>query len=174
MNRPASRGFSLTELLVVLALIGGLVAIVLPVSRWAVGRSRAAGCLSNLRQIGIGLEAYLQDQNQILPELAAGRKSLSEDVPVLDTVLADYLPGREVFHCPADHEIFKKSGCSYLWNTTQNGRHRSRLAFFGESGQIARIPLVTDKEAWHPGDPGVNFLYADLSASTKVQFTASP
>jgi len=174
MNRSVCRGFSLTELLVVLALVGALAAIVLPVGRWAVGRSRAAGCLSNLRQIGIGLEAYLQDNNQILPELAAGRQSRSEDLPVLDTVLAGYLPGRDVFRCPADREVFEESGCSYLWNTTQNGRHRTRLEFFGEAGEAARIPLVTDKEAWHPGDPGVNFLYADLSASTKVQFTASP
>jgi prepilin-type processing-associated H-X9-DG protein len=30
--------------------------------------------------------------------------------------------------------------------------------------------LISDKESWHPGESGVNFLYADLSASTKVNF----
>jgi prepilin-type N-terminal cleavage/methylation domain-containing protein len=164
------RGFSLTELLVVLAIIAALAAIVLPVGRSVLARSRSAACLSNLRQIGTGLEAYLQDNGQTMPELAAGRKSKSEDLPVLDTVLAEYVPSREVFHCPADHEIHEKSGSSYVWNTTQNGRHRTRLEFFGTAGEAKRIPLVTDKEAWHPGDPGVNFLYADLSASTQVHF----
>jgi prepilin-type N-terminal cleavage/methylation domain-containing protein len=172
MKRPF-RGFTLTELLVVLAIIAALAAIVLPVGRSVLARSRSAACLSNLRQIGTGLEAYLQDNSQTLPELAAGRKSKTEDLPVLETVLAEYLPGQAIFHCPADQEIFDKSGSSYLWNTTQNGRHRTRLQFFGAAGEAKRIPLVTDKEAWHPGDPGVNFLYADLSASTKVNFGVS-
>jgi prepilin-type N-terminal cleavage/methylation domain-containing protein len=169
MKRP-SRGFTLTELLVVLAILGALAALVIPAGRGVLARSRSAACLGNLRQIGTGLEAYLQDNNQLMPELAAGRKSKSEDVPVLESALAPYLPNQEVFHCPADSVEFKKSGSSYFWNTTQNGRHRSRLEFFGTAGETKRIPLVTDKEAWHPGESGVNFLYADLSASTQVQF----
>lgn len=168
--KPSPRGFTMTELLVVLAILAALVAFVIPAGRGVLARSRSAACIGNLRQIGSGLEGYLQDNNQLMPDLAAGRKSKSEDLPVLDTALADYLPNPEVFHCPADSEEFKKSGSSYFWNTTQSGRHRSRLQFFGSGGASQRIPLVTDKEAWHPGEPGVNFLYADLSASTKVHF----
>ena len=44
------------------------------------------------------------------------------------------------------------------------------LLIFGKTGQDNRIPLISDKEPWHPGESGVNFLYADLSASTKVNF----
>ena len=171
ITRP---GFTLTELLVVLAILGALAAIAIPVGRSVLARSRTAGCLSNLRQIGVGLEAYLQDNNQVMPAVPAGRKSKAEDVPVLETELATYLPDPSVFHCPADHEIFEKSGCSYIWNSSQSGRHRLRLEFFGKTGQDNRIPLVSDKESWHPGESGVNFLYADLSASTKVNFGVSP
>jgi prepilin-type N-terminal cleavage/methylation domain-containing protein len=163
-------GFTLTELLVVLAILGALAAFAIPAGRAVQARSRTAGCLSNLRQIGVGLEAYLQDNNQILPDIAAGRKSKAEDVPVLETALASYLPDSKVFHCPADHKIYEKSGCSYIWNSSQSGRHRLKLEFFGKTGQDNRIPLISDKESWHPGASGVNFLYADLSASTKVNF----
>jgi prepilin-type N-terminal cleavage/methylation domain-containing protein len=167
-------GFTLTELLVVLAILGALAAIAIPVGRSVLARTHTAACLSNLRQIGVGLEAYLQDNNQVMPEIAAGRRSKAEDVPVLETALASYLPDPAIFRCPADHEIFAESGCSYIWNSSQSGRHRLKLEFFGKAGQDNRIPLVSDKEAWHPGESGVNFLYADLSASTKVQFGVSP
>jgi prepilin-type N-terminal cleavage/methylation domain-containing protein len=163
-------GFTLSELLVVLAILGALAAISIPAGRAVLARSRTAGCLSNLRQIGIGLESYLQDNNQTMPDIAAGRKSKAEDVPVLETALATYLPDSKVFKCPADHKIHEASGCSYIWNSSQSGRHRLKLEFFGKTGQDNRIPLISDKESWHPGESGVNFLYADLSASTKVNF----
>ncbi|MCW1887852.1 type II secretion system GspH family protein [Luteolibacter flavescens] len=168
--RRAGTGFTITEVLVVIAILAVLVAIAVPLGRSAVARSHSAACISNLRQIGVGLEAYLQDHTQRMPEIEAGRKGKNEDKPVLETELASYLTNPEVFHCPADHECYEKSGCSYIWNSSQSGRHRLQLVFFGKEGDDPRIPLISDKEDWHPGDSGVNFLYADLSASSKVEF----
>jgi prepilin-type N-terminal cleavage/methylation domain-containing protein len=163
-------GFTLTEVIIVLAIIVALAAIAFPIGKSILAKSRSAACLSNLRQIGTALEAYLQDHAQTMPQIAAGRKGKGEDTPVLETELASYLSNPESFHCPADHKCFEASGCSYLWNSSQSGRHRLQLVFFGKEGSDRRIPLVTDKEDWHPGESGVNFLYADLSASSKVEF----
>jgi prepilin-type N-terminal cleavage/methylation domain-containing protein len=170
------RGFTLTEMLVVLAIVAALAAISVPLIRMGLRSSHKAACLSNLQQIGIGLESYLQDHNQRMPVLAAGRKSRSEDLPVLEVVLKPYLQSEKVFHCPADSEIFEESGSSYLWNTTQNGLPRSKLSFFGQEGDLSKIPLVIDKESWHGGgeDQGSNFLYADYSASNRLKFSVSP
>ena len=76
------------------------------------------------------------------------------------------------FHCPADKKEFQKSGSSYLWNSTQNGRHVSQLVFFGVKGRPDRIPLIYEKETWHPS--GMNFLFADMSSSNKLRFAAAP
>ena len=165
-----AHGITLTALLVALFIIAALAAISFPIGRAILARTRSAACISNLRQIGVALESYLQDNAQTMPAIAAGRKSKAEDTPVLETELASYLPNPEAFHCPADHEVFARSGCSYLWNSTQSGRNRRNLEFFGKTGIDQRIPLVTDKEDWHPGESGVNFLYADLSASSQVKF----
>ena len=62
-------GFTLTEMLIVLAIVAVLVGISFPLIKSGVRASHRAGCLSNLQQIGIGLEAYLQDHNQRMPEL---------------------------------------------------------------------------------------------------------
>lgn len=168
MNR---RGFTLVELLVVLLIVAALAGIAWPLIRSGVRSADKAACLSNLRQVGTGLELYLQEHGQTMPELEAGRRSRNEDVPVLETALIDYVENERVFECPADSEQFARSGSSYLWNTTQNGLHVTRLSFFG-TDDATRIPLIIDKESWHGGSS--NFLYADQTAESRLRFVVSP
>jgi prepilin-type N-terminal cleavage/methylation domain-containing protein len=174
MKMKDQRGFTLTELLIVIGIIVALAALIFPIARSAIGKARQVSCLGNLRQIGIGIESYLQDHNDTMPTIAAGRSNKQDESPVLETVLKEYLPNEEVFHCPEDKQDFAKSGSSYLWNSTQSGRNKLSLKFFGIVGDSSRIPLVTDKEAWHPGKQGVNILYADYSASKDVKFATTP
>lgn len=172
--RPPTRGFTLTEALVVAAIIAALVALAVPVTRYAAGRARATACLGQLRSIGVALESWLQDHQDRMPELEAGRRSKDEDIPVLDNTLRVYLTAADAFRCPADHGHFEGSGSSYLWNSTQSGRHKLQLEFFGSEGDPRLIPLVTDKEAWHPGKAGFNILYADYRVTNELRFQAGP
>ena len=55
------QGFTLVELLAVLAIVGVLAGILIPVVAGVRDRSRTAACASNLRQIGIGFRVYLAD-----------------------------------------------------------------------------------------------------------------
>ncbi|MFM2170970.1 MAG: hypothetical protein RI957_1199 [Verrucomicrobiota bacterium] len=178
MHCPASyrcrHGFTLVEILVVVGIIVALAALIVPLSRSFIAKSRQASCLGNLRQIGIGIESYLQDHNDTMPNLEAGRQSRSDDLPVMDNTLNEYLSSEDVFHCPEDKVHFKASGSSYLWNSTQSSRNKNRLVFFNVSGDSSRIPLVTDKEGWHPGETSVNILYADYSATKEFKFLTSP
>jgi prepilin-type processing-associated H-X9-DG protein/prepilin-type N-terminal cleavage/methylation domain-containing protein len=61
-------GFTLAELLVVIALVTILAAILLPVLGAARERARQTACLSNLRQIGQAQILYLQDWDDRLPD----------------------------------------------------------------------------------------------------------
>lgn len=162
------RGFTLVELLVVLAIVAALAGIGIPLTRSVIGKSREASCLNNLRSLGVGLQSYLQDHNNLMPELKAGRASKTEEAPVLDVVLLPYLATADAFRCPADSKEFEKSGCSYLWNSTQSGLPFTQLSFFGIKDRPDRIPLIVDKDSWHPS--GTNYLYADLSSSNKSRF----
>ncbi len=63
----SKKGFTLIELLVVIAIIAILAAILFPVFAQAREKARAASCLSNLKQIGLGIMQYVQDYDETYP-----------------------------------------------------------------------------------------------------------
>ena len=94
-------GFTLIELLVVIAIIAILAAVLLPVLDQAKKRGEQAGCINNLREIGLAVSMYPSDFNGVYPNC------LTKQVPgnayyVWQPRLLPYAGGgRKVFHCPA-------------------------------------------------------------------------
>lgn len=61
------RAFTLIELLVVISIISVLAAILFPVFARARENARRTSCLSNLKQIGLGMMMYAQDYDETYP-----------------------------------------------------------------------------------------------------------
>ena len=66
-NRYGGRAFTLVELLVVIAIITVLAALLLPAFASAREKGRRTVCVSNLRQVGIAIQIYSQDNNGRIP-----------------------------------------------------------------------------------------------------------
>jgi prepilin-type N-terminal cleavage/methylation domain-containing protein/prepilin-type processing-associated H-X9-DG protein len=65
--------FTLIELLVVIVIIAILAGIALPVFQKAQERGRAVNCLANMRQLGLGMTSYFNDNDdQMFPNAGAG------------------------------------------------------------------------------------------------------
>jgi prepilin-type N-terminal cleavage/methylation domain-containing protein len=66
-NRTRQRAFTLIELLAVIAIIGILAALLLPVLAGARRKACRIGCVNNLRQTGAGSMMYASDYSDVLP-----------------------------------------------------------------------------------------------------------
>ncbi len=167
MKRTA---FTLVELLIVLAIVGVLIGVVVPVYGRVVESGRAAKCVSNLRQIGAALGLYLGEHNLQMPTLVSGRTSVNEGGAAVDNTLDAYTQGKGVFACPSDNGEAARSGTSYYWNVALNGQSAGGLNFFQNYNQT-EIPILADKAAYHPYlENKVNLLYADGHAEKTFTF----
>jgi type II secretory pathway pseudopilin PulG len=97
-------GFSLLELLVVTALLGTLVALLMPAFNQARERSRAALCVGHLRQIGQATLMYHDEQGQLPASNLPGYLLWNGLSFVLygDIVLSHGRDMAKVFYCPSD------------------------------------------------------------------------
>ena len=171
-RHPRRSAFTLVELLVVVAVIAIIGALAFPAYQRVVESGRATACTSNLRQLGVALAVYLGEHDNIMPTLKTARAAITEDVPVIDNTLDKYAPAKGVFACPADRSGFAaRTGTSYIWNVTLNGQALAALNFLGLVEDHSHIPVMMDKEGFHPylADK-VNILYADGHATKDVKF----
>ena len=115
--------FTLIELLVVIGIIGILAALLFPVFSRGKESARGVSCLSNLHQIGIGLQLYVGDNANRLPTIVEWSSSTDTNSPLINRVLFHHVGNSNVFKCVSDRQgIFEATGSSYSWNFLLNGR----------------------------------------------------
>src|SRR5262245_20016287 len=161
------RAFTLIELLVVIAIIGILAALLIPVFSRGKEAARGTACLSNLHQIGVGLQLYVQDSQNRMPIMADASTDPAANTngPPINRVLFSYIGSSNVFRCPSDRiGLFETTGSSYSWNFLLNGQNADHLRVFGLDFKQHEIPVVFDKEDFHRArgqNKARNYLFAD-------------
>jgi prepilin-type N-terminal cleavage/methylation domain-containing protein len=161
------RAFTLIELLVVIAIIAILAAMLMPVLSRGKERGRTAVCLSNLHQIGIALQIYIDQNNNHLPFMQdRSTNSMTTNIyPSVDIVLKNQLGSPNILRCPSDNEmLFELTGSSYAWNVLLNGQDAANPNLMNLTDSVGKVPVFFDKDQFHllngPAH-AINFLYAD-------------
>ena len=160
--RPRNTGYTLLELLIVLALTASLMAMLFPVFARVREKGRATTCLSNLRQIGMAMAMYAQDADDLYPRATTvlSRYSFSQPgneqpiyqtLPLLTNILVPYVKNRDIWRCPSDtggdflipapSSAFESFGSSYEYNTPLALKHK----LFGNDVRINGKPVENTK-----------------------------
>jgi len=104
------KGFTLVELLMVMAIIAVLAALLLAAISGVIGKARRTTCMNNLRQIDLGVRMYSDDSNDKSPKPAA---RVSSPYIAYKELMKSYVGLRgqssqqdKLFACPADTFYF--------------------------------------------------------------------
>ncbi len=132
------RGFTLIELLVVIAIIAILAAILFPVFASAREKANQTSCLSNLNQLGMSMNMYVQDFDQTFPAwnwnffCNGGNNGAARDSAAFWTMaIYPYVKSTGVYKCPDDQMMWYDTwaGCSNdngaddMFSSTYNYAH---------------------------------------------------
>lgn len=165
------RGFTLVELLVVIGIIALLISILLPALTRARDQANAVKCLSNLRQIGLGLQSYAAVNQQFLPPFLVRTSDFAFTYNSWAQLLVDgkHLPGPKsnapgtivgfdtAFRCPEGfdqrspaltsafpRDRFDPNG-RHFWQTFVQGNFSNVQTWYGLNGAPpGNPPTATD------------------------------
>ena len=178
------RGFTLIELLVVIAIIAILAAILFPVFAKAREKARQISCASDMRQVGLAMIQYTQDNDEFTP---GGWINPEGNGPVhFGQFLQPYIKSRQVFRCPddsaaADQTSFTNDSALYgpklhnsyaiNYDAMQPGEERVGIALAGFNAPAGTIILVDKGQAASPTAP---FIASPSVARDNCLFFADP
>src|SRR5688572_16846529 len=175
--RSYRRGFTLIELLVVIAIVAILAAILFPVFAQAREKAQQSACLSNMKQVGLGLQMYAQDYDEVMPPGNVVPDFGAPNAPpnFLGSLIP-YTRNRAIFACPSvpiasatglsakDYDPTPFSASNYMGNGVILGRslaaasNPAESVYLQELGNKARYayvrPYLPDARkgtygAWH-------------------------
>jgi prepilin-type N-terminal cleavage/methylation domain-containing protein/prepilin-type processing-associated H-X9-DG protein len=147
-------GFTLIELLVVIAIIAILAALLFPVFAKAREKARQSSCLSNLRQIALGLEAYCQDYDETNVRAYYGGQTVIR----WHQAIQPYVKNIDIFRCASSGQSsdpFSGLYMSYGMNSFNFAPSVDPSFWYGPADGDLQDPAgtiwVTDSQ--HPSDP---------------------
>ncbi len=125
------KGFTLIELLVVIAIIAILAAILFPVFARARARAQQNNCLSNVKQLQLGLIMYASDNDNRYPLDSVGSPAM-----FWQSTLIPYVKNTQIYVCPSDAAPFALAAP----NTVPNSSYGINSYVYGMTEAYVQYP----------------------------------
>jgi len=147
------QGFTLIELLVVVAIISLLAAILFPVFARARENARRSSCMSNLKQIGLGMMMYAQDYDDHVVRANIGL-SVAQPFPSNPShssatwlwwhMLYPYVKNTQVFVCPSSNTTWDGSYSPSPYTPYGYNYYMNAGPSLASIPNVAITPLIMD------------------------------
>lgn len=151
-SAPRRAGFTLVELLTVIAIIAILGAVLVPVANSARASSRSTRCLANLRQLHMAVMLYTQDNKGALPYRLATQDAQKWHrlvypyvCPAPGAQSTDFASkgGGEIYLCPSDDTPYYGL-LSYAFNNLLNDTTATQY----QNNPVVLADGLTPQTAW--------------------------
>jgi type II secretory pathway pseudopilin PulG len=154
---PVERAFTLMEVLVVIAIIIGLAAILIPSLGSALERAKVTKDMSNLRQIGAATQMYMNDNNGVL--FSTTGSWMSQLYNADNPAASKYLSSWNIFISPFDKPVSPR---------TASSKSATSAVSYGINGTVSVVGMSADRIS----KPTAFIVFApaqDNSATVKFQ-----
>ncbi len=163
------RAFTLIELLVVIAIVAILAAILFPVFAQAKEAAKKTVCISNMKQIGLGLNMYAIDFDDVFCPAEVnmdgqgdvpGKNGLHEGEngwKPYDQSIMPYVKNDRVFTCPSETATWPGFGMDAFYDGAYQPKRVTRS--YGYAGQI----YDDGAEQWWSPDPNTGIGYGTFT-----------
>lgn len=161
-KRPAPHGYTLIEMLIVIAIVALLATISFPVFGQFRNMAGYAACISNLRIMHVGFNSYMQDHEMVWPQLPDdGSEDEEQEWKWWYEKLKDYGVAKTNWVCPSDdthrgvanddsgEEIYSSSYVPTTFDDSPNTAFRWNQ------------PWVLERGGFHKKTQGPNMLMPD-------------
>jgi prepilin-type N-terminal cleavage/methylation domain-containing protein/prepilin-type processing-associated H-X9-DG protein len=129
-----TQGFTLIELLIVIAIISILASILFPVFARARENARRSSCMSNLKQVGLGVMQYTQDYDEMMP--ISKNPNFVSRIYVME-IIAPYIKSDQIFQCPSDVTTSESPVRFEMLNSSGTGR--TLCSYYPSRYQVALV-----------------------------------
>ena len=160
-------GFTLIELLVVIAIIAILAAILFPVFARAREKARQTSCLSNLKQLALGMLMYVQDYDEKYPaqniaHYPGGPGAYPQDACCVERniyieITQPYIKNRQLAICPSGQEDWPGRPATIYGPGGVNTHYKFKHAICARGNGVkdsqfswpAEQTMLREYRAWH-------------------------